>query len=55
MVLFEKSKMVSVAFIIMEDMVLFPARSRFPLKTICCFAFESASSSCYLLQSIAII
>ena len=30
-------------------------RSRFPVKLICCIAFVSASSACYLLKSTATI
>ena len=31
------------------------ARSRFPVKLICCIAFELASRACCLLKSIAFI
>ena len=34
--------------------VVFPSRSRFPLKLICCIVFGSASSACFLLKSITI-
>ena len=38
-----------------ENIVVFPYRSRFPVNLICCIAFGSASSSCCLLKSAAII
>ena len=47
--------MVSFDSSIMKKIVLFSARSRFPVRLICCAAFGSASNACYLLKSIAII
>ena len=54
-VLCEKSKTVSFASSIMKNIVPFSARSRFPINLICCIAFGSASSACWLLKSVAII
>ena len=51
----EKSKIVSFDSSIMKSIAVCPARSRFAVKLICCIAFASASSACYLLESIAII
>ena len=51
----QKSKIVSFTSSIMKNIVLFPAWSKFPVKAICCIAFGSASSACYLLKPIAII
>ena len=50
----EKSKIVSFGSSVMKNIVLFPSRSKFPVKIICCIAFESVSSACCLIQSIAI-
>ena len=50
----EKSRIVSLTSLIMKNILLFPAHSRFPVKLIFSIAFGSASSSCYLLRSIAI-
>ena len=38
----------------MKKIAALPALSRFPVKLIRCIAFESASSVCCLLKSIAI-
>ena len=51
----EKSKMVSFASSIMENIVVFPSPSRFAVKLIYYTAFGSASSVCCLLKCIAII
>ena len=51
----EKSKTVSYASSIMKNIVAPSARSRFPVKLICCIAFGSASSYCCLLKSSATI
>ena len=51
----EKSKTFSFPSSIMKNIVAPSARSRFPLKLICCIAFGSASNACYLLKCIAII
>ena len=52
----EKSKIVFFDSSIMKSIAVCPARSsRFAVKLICCIAFASASSACYLLESIAII
>ena len=40
---------------VMKNIVLFPGRSRFPVKLICCIVFGSALSACCLLKSIVII
>ena len=39
----------------MKKIVAPPDKFRFPVKLICCIAFNSASSACYLLKSVAII
>ena len=51
----EKSKTVSFASSIMKNVNLLLLRLRFPGKLICCIAFQSASSTCCLCKSIAII
>ena len=51
----EKSKMVSFAFSIMQNIIASSSRSRFPVKLICCIALGSASSACCLLKSIVTI
>ena len=51
----EKSKMLFFASSIMRNIVVSPSQSRVAVKLICCIAFESASSACCLLKSIAII
>ena len=51
----EKSKMVSYGSSIIKNIVVPSARSRFPVKSIYCMAFVSASSACCLLKSVAII
>ena len=43
-----------IIIIIIIKNVVFPACSGFPVKLICCTAFPSASSACYLRESIAI-
>ena len=45
----EKFKIGSFASSIMKNIVVFPFRSRFGVKLICCVAFGSASSVCCLL------
>ena len=35
--------------------IVFPARSSFPVKLICCIVFGSVSSACCLLKSIAML
>ena len=51
----EKLEMFFFAYSMMGNIVVFPSFSRFTVKLICCIAFESESSSCCLLKSIAII
>ena len=48
----EKSKTFSFASSIMKNIVVPSARSRFPVKLICCTAFGSTSSAGCLLKSI---
>ena len=50
----EKSRMVSFTSPIMKNIVPPSIRSRYLVKLICCIAFESTSSACYLLKSITI-
>ena len=38
----------------LKNIVVFPTCSRFPVKLICCIAFISASSVCYIVKSIVI-
>ena len=47
--------MVSFASTKMKKSVVFPTRSRFSVKLICCIVFGSASSACCLMKSIAMI
>ena len=54
-VLCEKPKTVSFASSMMKNIVAPVAGSKFPVRLICCIAFESASSACYLLKSTAIL
>ena len=49
----EKSKMVSFASSIMENIVV-SSLSRLPAKRICCIAIRSLSSTSYLLRFVAI-
>ena len=51
----QKSKTDSFSSSIIKNIAVFPSRSRFTVKLICCFDFGSASSSYFLLKSIAII
>ena len=51
----EKSKMVSLASPVMNKIVVFPSRYRFPVRLICCIYFGSASSTFCLLKPITII
>ena len=51
----EKSKMVSFASSIMNNIVVFLSRSRFAVKLIFFIAVGSASSACCLLRSTAVI
>ena len=51
----EKSKMVSFISSIIQNIILLFAPARLPRKLINYIAFGSASSACYLVQSIAII
>ena len=50
----EKTKMVSLASLIMKNIIVFPIQSKFPIKLICCVALGSATSVFCLLKSIAI-
>ena len=50
----EIPKMVSFASSMMKNIVTPSIRSRYPVKLICCIAFGSRLSACYLLKSIAI-
>ena len=50
MVASEKFKTVSFASLIMKNIVVFPSQSRFPVKLICCIAFQSVSRACCLLK-----
>ena len=43
---FEKSKTVSFASSIMKNICVFPFRSKFTVKFICCIAFGSVSDFC---------
>ena len=43
----------SLASSIMKSIVKPSSRSRFPVKLICCIAFGSALSGCFLLKSVA--
>ena len=52
---YEKSKMVSIAYPILKNIVAPSAQSKFPVKLICCIAFGLTSSACCLLKSIDII
>ena len=45
---------VSFTFSIMKNIVVFPARSRLPVKLFFCIAFGSVSSACCLLKSTAV-
>lgn len=49
-----KSKIFSVTFLIMKNIVVFAARFRFPVKLVRCVTFEPAFSASCLLRSIAI-
>ena len=49
-----KSRMISFTTWMMRNIVVFPARSRFPAKFICCMAFRSILRANCLLRSIAI-
>ena len=51
----EKSKILFFFSSIMKNTVAPAAQSKFPVKLICCIAFESASSASCLVKSIAII
>ena len=48
----KKSKTISFASSIMRKICVFPSRSRFSVKLICCIAFGSASTFCGLLKLI---
>ena len=52
---YEKSKILSVGSSVRKSISLFPPRSRFPVKLICCIAFGSASRARCLVKSITII
>ena len=54
-ILCEKSKTVYFTSSVMENIVEPSARSRLPVKLICCIAFGSASSYCCSLKSSATI
>ena len=49
----ERSKVISFAFSIIKNIIVFPAQSRPPIKLIYCTAFLSASSALGLLKSFA--
>ena len=51
----KKLKIISFASSKMKNIGVFPTCFKFPVKLICCRAFGSPSSACYLLQTIAII
>ena len=51
----EKYKIVSFDYLVMKNIVVFPALSKFPVKLIFWFALGSVSKSCCLRKSIAII
>ena len=55
MVSCKKSKIVYFTSLITENITLLLLPSRFPVRLICCIAFRSASSACYLFKSIGII
>ena len=46
--------MISFASSIMKNIAIFPARSRFPIKLICCIVFGSESRVSRLLKFIVI-
>ena len=51
----EKSKIVSSVFSMLKTIVIvFPSKSRIPVKLTCSIAFGSASSAFFLLKPIAI-
>ena len=50
----KKPNIIYFASSIMKSIVVFSACFKFPINLICCIAFESASSTCCLLKSIAI-
>ena len=50
----ESCKMVSFTSSIMKNIVVFSSRSRFPENLVCCLAFGSVSTACYLLEPITI-
>ena len=51
---FEKSKTISFASPIMENICVFRARSRFTVKLVCCISSGLAFSFCCLIKSIQI-
>ena len=52
---FKKSSLVSFASLIIKNIVSSFARSKFPVKLICCITLETASSASCLLKSVAIL
>ena len=48
----EKSKMVSFTSSIMKNVIVFPSRSRFAIKLICCIVFGSASFGLHVVYLI---
>ena len=51
----QKSKMISFASSIIKNIVVCPVLSGFAVKLICSIALGSASSACYLLNSMGLI
>ena len=51
----EKLKMGFFTFSIIKNNDLSLPPSKFPVKLICCIAFQSAASACFFLKSIAVI
>ena len=55
MVSSKNSKIVSFGFLVIKNIVVFPARYKFPSKSISWVAFGSACSACCLLKPIALV
>ena len=53
-ILIKITRMVSFGFSVMKNIVVFPARSKFPVKLNCCITFGLASSAFCLFKFIAI-
>ena len=47
----KKYKLVSLTSSIMKKIFVFPGRSSFSLKLICCIAFKTSSSTCFLIRA----